>query len=101
MEFESGAIVIFTLVNESDDTRISALLLWAYNHFVYNFPNNDVVEREELVFIVKEGQVFHDPKWFVRIKCFCILEQENAVFTFELHRPDLIPEDGGNVAAQQ
>ena len=74
----------FQPVNGSDDDRISALLIWAYNYFVYRVPGSDVTQHEQLVFSVTKAQIQQRPEWWLRIDGFSILDQDRFTVIFQL-----------------
>eukprot|EP00435_Cladocopium_sp_Y103_P048349 s2116_g14.t1 len=70
-------------VSSSLDYRLPVLLRWLYNYQVHRVPGMDVVANEELVFIVKEINIEHEP-WCATLTCFGIWEQQNVIFKFTM-----------------
>ena len=70
-------------VASCSDYRLPVLLRWLYNYQVHCVSGMDVVAHEELVFIVKETSIEHEP-WCATLECFDIWEQQIVTFKFTL-----------------
>lgn len=84
MEFGNGDISNFKPVNDGNDSRIGAVLLWAYNFFVHRVLTDAIIVDEELAFLVKDAKMIREPEWSASIQCFSILDQDHMVITFKV-----------------
>lgn len=71
-------------VSDCEGDRVSHLLLWVYNHFVHFVPGKDAVAHEELIYLVDEVSMSHEPEWSATVKCFSVWDQETLTITFKL-----------------
>lgn len=81
---ENGTLSDWKRVSDDEEGHVAHLLKWLYNHYVHLVPGNDVVIREELIYIVKGTSVAQEPEWLAQVECFSIWEQHGQTFTFKI-----------------
>lgn len=81
---EDGTVSEWKRVSDCEEGHVGHLLKWMYNHYIHFVPGNDVVIREELIYIVKNTCIKKEPEWSAQIECFSIWQQQRETFTFKL-----------------
>lgn len=69
-----------------EEAELEALLLWGRAAFLHMTEDQDVIWREELVYIVLESTLTHQPEWQMRLKVWNVRDQCNQVVTFSLKK---------------